>query len=73
VIDTNAERPGKKRVILKGRGYSTAEAARDKLRKALQRDDIDVPDEDLVARRWTDEPVICPWEAVAWIPDDSKP
>lgn len=70
MTDSFGDRPGKKLVILQGRGYPTPEAARDKMRESLERDGIVVPEEDIVARTWTDKPVFCPWEAVAWIPNE---
>lgn len=64
------ERPGLRLITLRGRGYPTAEAAQAKMREMLARDGIIVPDEDISARRWTDKPVLCPWEPVAWIPEE---
>lgn len=61
-------RPGYRIVTIKGRGYPTAERAVEALRRALDRAGIEVPDEDIEARRWT-EGGFCPWEAIAQIPD----
>jgi len=69
---TREERPGFKRVISGGRAYPTPEAAVAALRAALAKDGITVPDSDIMPRLWTNKAVICPWEAVAWIPDNKK-
>ena len=66
------DRPGTKVVVLSGRGYPSARAAITKLREALERDGIKVDDADIWARRWTSEPVICPWEAAARIPENHQ-
>lgn len=67
-----AERPGFRLVTLKGRGYPTPRAAITKLKESLAADGYDVPDGDIEARKWTDAG-ICPWEAVAWVPEDWQP
>jgi hypothetical protein len=59
-------------VILTGRGYPSPDAAIAAMRQALAKDGLEVPDEDIEARRWTPESVFCPWEAVALIPDKDE-
>lgn len=56
-------------VTTAGRGYPTPERAIDALRRALAKDGIEVADEDIEARKWT-EVGFCPWEAIAQIPKD---
>jgi len=55
-------------ITTNGRGYPTPAAAKERLRSMLERDGVEA--KEIRARRWTEKPVICPWEAVAEVSDE---
>jgi hypothetical protein len=62
------EREGYRRITYEGRAFPTAEQARGRVRHVLFNLDIEVPEEDIIAREVAPG-AICPWDAYAWVPE----